>query len=60
MTNFTHAPWGPSGYVKILDQDPVFFRLGYFNYAKVNMNSLIMPTKYDNWTNVDMLFDWEN
>jgi len=51
---------GPTGYVKKIDADPVFWRMGYFNYSKINFNSMLQATKYDKWITVDFLLDWEN
>jgi hypothetical protein len=36
------GPKGPNGYARISNSDVFLFRLGYFNYLKLNVESMIM------------------
>lgn len=55
----TRAPSGPNAFYKSVEfSDVAFFRLGFFDYAKLNTENML--TKYDAgaWYVVDLLMDW--
>ena len=55
----TSAPAGPNEeYVKVEFSDVALFRLGYFNYAKLNTESMVKQFKEDEWYVIDLIFDW--
>lgn len=55
----TASPEGPEGYKRTQDRDAIFFRLGFFNYMKLNDESMIHETANDVWYKVDMLINWD-
>ena len=55
----TRAPTGPNvNYKKKEFSDVAFFRLGYFDYAKLNTQNMIEKYKAEKWYVVDLLMDW--
>ena len=56
----TSSPVGPDGYAKQPDSDVIFFRMGYFNFMKLNSDAMVHETAADTWYTVDMLIDWDN
>jgi hypothetical protein len=38
--------------------DVAFFRLGYFNYMKMNLMSMVQLFTNETWYQVDLLIDW--
>ena len=54
----TMSPKGPPGFIKKPESDAIFFRLGYYNYMKLNRNSLIKKSELDVWYKVDLIIDW--
>jgi hypothetical protein len=55
----TSSPQGPAGYERVKNKDVLFFRLGYYNYMKVNTESLIHKTTNNQWLKIDILIHWE-
>lgn len=55
----TRSPVGPTGYARVPNTDVAFFRMGYYNYAKVNTQSMIYKTVNNEWVKVDILIHWE-
>ena len=56
----TAAPSGPNdNYRKIEFSDVAFFRLGYFDFMKLNTANMLRKYDESEWYNVDMLFDWD-
>lgn len=56
----TKAPTGPDAeYATVEYSDVAFFRLGYFNFAKLNTESMIMEYEGGKWYSVDLLMNWE-
>lgn len=39
--------------------DVLFYRFGYFNYQKLNLQSMIHKFEQDVWYQVDLLIDWD-
>lgn len=37
----TKSPVGPDGYEKQADSDVIFFRLGYYNFMKLNSEPMV-------------------
>lgn len=56
----TQSPSGPAGYERKPDSDVVFFRLGYYNFMKLNSEPMIHETAADTWYEIDMLIDWNS
>ena len=40
--------------------DVFFYRMGYFDYQKLNMGNMIQKYKDQEWYSVDILIDWGN
>jgi hypothetical protein len=55
---FTGPP-GPSGYKKTPNSDVFLFRLGFFDYMKLNIEAMIKKSEAEVWYNVDIILDWE-
>lgn len=53
------SPIGPPGYDRMGMYDVGFVRLGYFNYMKLNTESMVMKFQGDEWYRIDLLIDWE-
>ena len=54
------APSGPSeDYRKIEFSDVAFFRLGYFEFMKLNTENMLRKYESDEWYTVDLLFDFD-
>ena len=53
------SPKGPAGYERVQNTDVFFFRLGYYNYMKVNTESMIYKTYNNVWMKVDILIHWD-
>lgn len=51
-------PPGPNGFKKVPNSDIFLFRLGYFDYLKLNVESMIMPYFADKWYTIDLIIDW--
>jgi hypothetical protein len=58
-TPITQSPLGPAGFERKLDSDALFFRAGYFNYLKVNSESMIHKSEPNTWYQIDLLLDWD-
>ena len=55
----TSAPSGPtSDFKKIEFSDVALFRLGYFEYMKINTANMLRKFESDKWYDVDLIFDW--
>ena len=56
----TKAPTGPDAeYATVEYSDVAFFRLGYFNFAKLNTDSMIMEYEHAKWYSLDLLMNWD-
>lgn len=53
------SPIGPPGYDRQGQFDVAFVRLGYFNYLKLNTESMVMKFAAETWYTIDLLIDWE-
>ena len=40
--------------------DVAFFRFGWFNYMKLNTESMVKKFEKDIWYTINLIFDWEN
>ena len=38
--------------------DVFLYRMGYFNYQKLNMQNMVQRYEGDKWYNVDIIIDW--
>ena len=38
--------------------DVALFRLGYYNYAKLNTEPMVHKFKADEWYVIDLILDW--
>ena len=46
--------------IKVKQQHDVFlYRMGYFNYQKLNMQNMVQRYEGETWYTVDILIDWE-
>ena len=36
-----------------------FFRLGYFDFAKLNLENMLQKYEADKWYNIDLLLDFD-
>jgi len=61
----TSAPAGPNEqYVRKMNEegdiafDVALFRLGYYNYAKLNTEPMVHKFKADEWYVIDLILDW--
>lgn len=52
-------PTGPNGFKKVPDSDIFLFRLGYFDYIKLNVESMIMPYVANEWYTFDLIINWD-
>ena len=56
----TQSPSGPNdNYKKIQFSDVAFFRLGYFDFAKLNLENMLQKYEADKWFNIDLLLDFD-
>jgi len=56
----TAAPSGPTAdFKKIEFSDIALFRLGYFDFMKLNTNNMLMQYSADEWYRVDLLLDYD-
>lgn len=53
------SPIGPPGYDRQGQYDVGFVRLGYFNYLKLNTESMVMKFEAETWYQIDLLIDWD-
>ena len=55
----TKAPTGPNSmYTAVEFSDVAFFRLGYFDYAKLNTENMLRKYDASEWYEVDLLLNW--
>ena len=54
------GPPGPNGYARITNQDVFLFRLGYFDYMKLNVEPMVRKSEAEKWYSIDMIIDWDN
>ena len=55
----TRAPTGPNAEYKAVEfSDVAFFRLGFFDYAKLNTENMLVKYEAGVWYAVDLLMDW--
>jgi hypothetical protein len=56
----TSAPSGPTAdYKRVEFSDVALFRLGYFDYLKLNTENMLQRYEADKWFRVDLLLDWD-
>ena len=56
----TASPAGPNKmYVKKEFSDVAFFRLGYFNYQKLNVQNMLQKYDEDTWYTIDLILDYD-
>lgn len=56
----TAAPTGPSSlYKRVEFSDVALFRLGYFDYLKLNTENMLQRYEADKWFRIDLLLDWD-
>ena len=56
----TKSPSGPTDeYKKIEFSDVAFFRLGYFDFAKLNLQNMLQKYEAEKWYNIDLLLDFD-
>lgn len=63
LTTVTRDPSSnsTSPIIKVKPQHDVFlYRMGYFNYQKLNMQNMVMRYKGEQWYTVDILINWAN
>jgi hypothetical protein len=53
------SPIGPTGYIRQGVYDVALVRLGYFNYLKLNTESMVLNFAGETWYRIDLLIDWE-
>jgi hypothetical protein len=53
------GPPGPNGFRARQNSQILFFRIGYHNHVKLNIESMIKPTVTGYWMVVDLLIDWD-
>lgn len=53
------SPIGPPGFDRQGQYDVGFVRLGYFNYLKLNTESMVMKFATETWYSIDLLIDWD-
>ena len=41
------------------NSDVLIFRIGYYNYMKLNFEYMVHKVTNDSWHTVDILIDWE-
>lgn len=52
------GPPGPDNFERVPNQDVFLFRLGYFNYMKLNVEPMIKKSEKDKWYKIDLIIDW--
>ena len=56
----TASPAGPNAlYVKKEFSDIAFFRLGYFDYLKLNTQNMLLKYEAEKWYSVDLILNFE-
>jgi len=56
----TAAPKGPSAtYSTVEYSDVAFFRLGYFDYMKLNTENMLRKYEASQWYSVDLVLNWD-
>ena len=56
----TRSPTGPTAkYLKKEFSDVAFFRLGYFDYLKLNTQNMFLKYESDKWYSVDLILDFD-
>jgi hypothetical protein len=54
------APEGPDkNYKKKEFSDVAFFRLGYFDYAKLNTQNMLMKYEAEKWYKIDLILNFD-
>lgn len=53
-------PKGPNGFARVENSDIFIFRMGYFNYMKLNVESMIYMSSANQWYSIDLIINWEN
>ena len=49
----------PNLTVRVKDSKDIFFyRMGYFNYQKLNMKNMVQKYDIGEWYQIDILIDW--
>lgn len=38
----------------------MLFRLGYFNFAKLNLQNMLMEYEENKWYSIDLILDWDD
>lgn len=51
-------PKGPNGYARKKDSDIFLFRFGYFDYIKLNVESMIRKYEAEKWYTIDLIIEW--
>ena len=46
-------------FTKIEDSDSLFFRCGFYDYMRLNLDDMVIKYKAENWYQLDFLFDWD-
>lgn len=60
-TVITAAPTGPSKeFKKVEFSDVAFFRLGYFDFLKLNTQNMIMKFEEKSWYSVDLILNYDD
>ena len=60
-TTVTAAPAGPNNLFKKKEfSDVAFFRLGYFNFLKLNTQNMLMEYEPSKWYNIDIILDFDD
>ena len=56
----TASPKGPNAkYVKKEFSDVAFFRLGYFDYLKLNTQNMLLKYESETWYSIDLILDYD-
>lgn len=56
----TASPAGPNSlYVKKEFSDVAFFRLGYFDYLKLNTQNMLLKFEAEKWYTVDLVLNYD-
>ena len=50
----------PTTLKKIEDNDSLFFRFGFYDYMRLNLDDMVAKYTKDTWYQLDFLFDWED
>lgn len=57
----TASPAGPTKeYKKIEFSDIAFFRLGYFNFMKLNTQNMLQTFTENEWYSIDLIMDYDD